>query len=163
MKFSRRASFALTAGPSRARLLRDFNRLESERVAWADAYQDVLRDYRRLRRPDRQRALYYGELLPILEELERATDERNRAAARLEGRVLESYYGIEPTGTEYELTATTAGGSPRHTRPGAHDTAAAKRRRRRDRAARGRTRTITSSEDDVITERRERRGGAKGI
>jgi hypothetical protein len=112
-----------------SRLRRAFERAERERVDAAYVYNEVVKHYRRLRSPRSKYDAYWQEVVPAYEELQLAIQRREQAAAELNEAELGP---MLPPGTEFELTATTRGGTPRRSIPGAHDTAAAKRRRRQE-------------------------------
>lgn len=112
-----------------ATLRRAFDRAERERVEAAYTYSEVVRYYRRLRGARQKYDTYWQEVVPAYEELQLAIQRREQAAAELNEYELGP---VLPAGTEFELTATTRGGTPQAKRPGAHDTAAAKRRRRQE-------------------------------
>lgn len=117
-----------------ATLRRAFDRAERERVDAAYVYAEVTRAYKRLRSPVSKHEMYWQEVMPAYEELQLAIQRREQAAAELNEEELGP---MLPAGTEFELTATTKGGTPKRSRRGAHDTAEAKRRRRQERKGRG--------------------------
>lgn len=90
-------------------LQRVFGRAERDRQDAAYVYAEALRYYVDGRRSDRTRREVYPLVVRYYRELVQATKFRNRAAEDLKERAEE---GVEDAGTEFELTATTEGGTP---------------------------------------------------